>query len=121
MSGITGAFFQVDRDFSLVSPLMTVLETQNLQGFVFQTNVQLIRTFEGDFIAAYRTDTQGGIGEWGASIIKTDPQGNEIWRWEDADDNLVAFISTSDGGVAALMGTFQGMKLVKLDRNGNLN
>ena len=61
----------MDRDLNLASPPVSVLETQNLQRSVFQTNVKLIRTVEGEFIAAYRTDTQENEQDWGTIIIKT--------------------------------------------------
>lgn len=85
----------------------------------------LVGTRDGGFVTAYSRRSAGSIDRYETEIIKSDSNGEVIWRYFIPDDVrfLSKIIETRDGGIAILFNsdfnsTGSRVKLIKLTANG---
>jgi hypothetical protein len=115
-SPIIGAIIEMNSDFEFVN--LQEVVSRSLQRNGSSSPAQLVQTTNGDFISAYRTGTSADTQEWGTVITRSTPSGDILWTWEDLVGNMEAFIGTSDGGIAVLMGR-DTWRVMKLTENGD--
>jgi hypothetical protein len=113
-----GSLLFVDQNLDSLK-LVNVTDTNNnLRGLS-----RIIRTRDGGYVTEFQKNKEYA---YSAVLIKTDADGNVLWRHEEGPDTLIAdIVEMSDGGIAYILtkdfnGIGRRVHLVKLTADGNL-
>jgi len=113
-----GSLLFVDENLDSLK-LVKITETNN----ILLGRRSLIRTRDGGYVTEFQKNPNNGRA---AVLIKTDSNGNVLWRHEEEDDTWIqAIVEMNDGGIAyTVQKDFNGMgkrvTLVKLTAEGKL-